>query len=125
MTLTTNFYLNKCFMPSTQMNAKSSLIPENLRLVSSILYMFLKELLLLYLNMCRELGEPCENSNSIELNKTGFLYIAEVLKTRPNLAAKSKVQLLPLAAVALTVSFKFLGGLRHGLSHASLTSMRC
>ena len=37
-------------------------------------------------------------------------YIAEVLKTRSNLAAKSKVQLLPLAAVALTVSFKFLGG---------------
>ena len=53
-------------------------------------------------------------------------YIAEVLKTRSNLAAKFKVQLLPLAAVALTVSFKFLGGgLRHGLSHASLTSMRC
>ena len=37
-------------------------------------------------------------------------YIAEVLKTRSNLAAKFKVQLLPLAAVALTVSFKFLGG---------------
>ena len=36
-------------------------------------------------------------------------YIAEVLKTRSNLAAKFKVQLLPLA-VALTVSFKFLGG---------------
>ena len=36
-------------------------------------------------------------------------YIAEVLKTRSNLAAKSKVQLLPLAAFALTVSFKFLG----------------
>ena len=36
-------------------------------------------------------------------------YIAEVLKTRSNLAAKFKVQLLPLAAVALTVSFKFLG----------------
>ena len=53
-------------------------------------------------------------------------YIAEVLKTRSNLAAKSKVQLLPLVAVALTVSFKFLGGgLRHGLSHATLTSMRC
>ena len=31
-------------------------------------------------------------------------YIAGVLKTRSNLAAKSKVQLLPLA------SFKFLGG---------------
>ena len=29
-------------------------------------------------------------------------YIAEVLKTRSNLAAKSKVQLLPLAAVALS-----------------------
>ena len=57
-------------------------------------------------------------------------YIAEILKTMSNLAAKFKVQLLPLAAVALTVSFKFLGGgggggLRHGLSHASLTSMRC
>ena len=52
-------------------------------------------------------------------------YIAEVLKTRSNLAAKFKVQLLPLAAVALTVSLKFLGVLRHGLSHASLTSMRC
>ena len=37
-------------------------------------------------------------------------YTAEVLKTRSNLAAKSKVQLLPLAAVALTASFKFLGG---------------
>ena len=37
-------------------------------------------------------------------------YIAEVLKTRSNLVAKFKVQLLPLAAVALTVSFKFLGG---------------
>ena len=37
-------------------------------------------------------------------------YIAGVLKTRSNLAAKSKVQLLPLAAVALTASFKFLGG---------------
>ena len=37
-------------------------------------------------------------------------YIAEVLKTRSNLAAKSKVQLLPLAAVALTVSFKIIGG---------------
>ena len=37
-------------------------------------------------------------------------YIAEVLKTRSNLAAKFKVQLLPLAAVALTVNFKFLGG---------------
>ena len=37
-------------------------------------------------------------------------YIAEVLKTRSNLVAKSKVQLLPFAAVALTVSFKFLGG---------------
>ena len=35
-------------------------------------------------------------------------YIAGVLKTRSNLAAKSKVQLLPLAAVALTASFKFL-----------------
>ena len=34
-------------------------------------------------------------------------YIAEVLKTRSNLAAKSKVQLLPLA---LTVSFKFPRG---------------
>ena len=39
-----------------------------------------------------------------------YIYIAKVLKTRSNLAAKSKVQLLPLAAVALTVSFKFLGG---------------
>ena len=38
------------------------------------------------------------------------IIIAEVLKTRSNLAAKFKVQLLPLAAVALTVSFKFLGG---------------
>ena len=48
-------------------------------------------------------------------------YIAEVLKTRSNLAAKFKVQLMPLAAkfkvqlmplaaVALTVSFKLLGG---------------
>ena len=37
-------------------------------------------------------------------------YIAGVLKTRSNLAAKSKVQLLPLAAVALTARFKFLGG---------------
>ena len=37
-------------------------------------------------------------------------YIAGVLKTRSNLAAKSKVELLALAAVALTVSFKFLGG---------------
>ena len=37
-------------------------------------------------------------------------YIAGVLKTRSNLAAKSKVQLLPLVAVALTASFKFLGG---------------
>ena len=37
-------------------------------------------------------------------------YIAGVLKTRSNLAAKSKVQLLPLAAVALTASFKLLGG---------------
>ena len=37
-------------------------------------------------------------------------YIADVLKTRSNLAVKSKVQLLSLAAVALTVSFKFLGG---------------
>ena len=36
--------------------------------------------------------------------------LAEVLKTRSNLTAKFKVQLLPLAAVALTVSFKFLGG---------------
>ena len=56
-------------------------------------------------------------------------YIVEVLKTRSNLATKSKLQLLPLATVALTVSFKFLGegggGLRYGLSHASLTSMRC
>ena len=52
-------------------------------------------------------------------------YIAGVLKTRSNLPAKSKVQLLSLAAVALTVSFKFLGGgLRHDLLHASLTSMR-
>ena len=37
-------------------------------------------------------------------------YTDEVLKTRSNLAAKSKVQQLPLPAVALTVSFKFLGG---------------
>ena len=66
-------------------------------------------------------------------------YIAEVLKTRSNLAAKSKVQLLPLAAVVLKASFKFLGkggagegggrggeggGLCHGWSYASLTSMR-
>ena len=35
-------------------------------------------------------------------------YIAGVLKTGSNLAAKSKVQLL--ATVALTASFKFLGG---------------
>ena len=39
-----------------------------------------------------------------------YIYIAEVLKTRSNLAAKFKVQLLPKAAIALTVSFKFLGG---------------
>ena len=39
-----------------------------------------------------------------------YIYIAEVLKTRSNLAAKFKLQLLPLAAVGLTVSFKFLGG---------------
>ena len=39
-----------------------------------------------------------------------YIYIAEVLKTRSNLAAKFKVQLLPLALTALTVSFKFLGG---------------
>ena len=37
------------------------------------------------------------------------VHIAGGLKTRSNLAAKSKVQLLPLAAVALTASFKFLG----------------
>ena len=37
-------------------------------------------------------------------------YIAGVLKTSSNLAAKSKVQPIPLAAVALTASFKFLGG---------------
>ena len=37
-------------------------------------------------------------------------YIAGVLKTRSNLAVKSKVRLLPLAAVALTASIKFLGG---------------
>ena len=37
-------------------------------------------------------------------------YIAGVLKRRSNLAAKSKVQLQPLAAVALTASFKFLEG---------------
>ena len=47
----------------------------------------------------------------ISIDKTScwiyVTYIAEVLKTRSNLAAKSK------------------GGLRHGLSHASLTSMRC
>ena len=34
----------------------------------------------------------------------------ELLVLRSNLAAKSKVQLLPLTAVALTVSFKFLEG---------------
>ena len=39
-----------------------------------------------------------------------YIYVAGVLKTSSNLAAKSKVQLLPKAAVALTASFKFLGG---------------
>ena len=55
-----------------------------------------------------ELVSKCRHRNNFLLHNVR--YIAGVLKTRSNLAAKFKVQLLPLAAVALTASFKFLEG---------------